>query len=77
MTGAINKPERVTQNRVLKLFVEKLDYTRLGNLEDKTDNSNIEVPQLRQYLTGRGYSTEQINKAMERMFMPCCAMAFR
>ncbi|MEN8129156.1 MAG: HsdR family type I site-specific deoxyribonuclease [Pseudomonadota bacterium] len=67
MTGAINKPERATQNRVVKLFTEKLDYTYLGNLEDKTDNSNIEVRQLHQYLTARGYSREQINKALDKL----------
>lgn len=44
MSGNINKPERITQNRVVKLFKEQLDYIYLGNLQDKADNSNIEVP---------------------------------
>lgn len=67
MNGAINKPERVTQNRVVNLFREKLGYIYLGNLEDKRDNSNIEVPQLRQYLIRTDYSTDQINKALDKL----------
>jgi len=67
MSGAINKSERTTQNRVIKLFTDELGYTSLGNLEDIANNSNIEVPQLRQYLTGRGYTSEQINKALDKL----------
>ncbi len=65
--GVVGKPERVTQNRVVKLFRNELGYAYLGNLEDKADNSNIEVPQLRQYLTGKGYNKEQINKALDKL----------
>ncbi len=67
MSGSIAKPERATQDRVVKLFTEVLDYTYLGNLEDKADNSNIELTQLHQYLTARGYSTELINKALDKL----------
>ena len=41
MSGNITKPERITQNRVVKLFEEQLDHTYLGNLQDKADNSNV------------------------------------
>ena len=58
MSGSITKPERVTQNRVVKLFVDELGYTYLGNLKDKSDNRNIEVVQLRRYLLAQGYSSE-------------------
>lgn len=66
-SGAVSKPERVTQNRVVKLFCDELGYTYLGNLEDKPDNSNIEVSLLTKYLSGRGYDQEQINKALDRL----------
>ncbi|MCP5358588.1 MAG: HsdR family type I site-specific deoxyribonuclease [Pseudomonadales bacterium] len=66
-SGAVNKPERATQNRVVKLFCEELGYTYLGNLEDRPDNSNIEVPQLTRYLSAKGYNTEQINKALDKL----------
>jgi type I restriction enzyme R subunit len=51
----------------VKLFCEQLGYRYLGNLEDKPDNSNIEVPQLTRYLTAKGYDHDQINKALDRL----------
>jgi len=63
----IGKPERATQNRVVKLFCEQLGYIDLGNLEDKLDNSNIEVPQLTRYLSANGYDQSQINKALDKL----------
>jgi hypothetical protein len=47
MSGNITKPERITQNRAVKLFKEQLDYIYLDKLQDKADNSNIEVPCVR------------------------------
>ncbi len=67
MSGSIRKPERATQDRVVALFKNQLKYIYLGNLEDKHDNSNIEAGLLRQYLVEQGYSTEQINKALDRL----------
>ncbi len=55
--------ERETQNRVVKLFQDKLNYTYLGNWEDREDNSHIEEDYLRQYLTGK-YPDTIINKAI-------------
>ncbi|MER0203432.1 MAG: HsdR family type I site-specific deoxyribonuclease [Nitrosomonas sp.] len=66
-SGAVTKPERATQNRVVKLFCEQLGYTYLGKLEDKPDNSNIEVPQLTEYLSARGYGHDQISKALDKL----------
>ena len=67
-SDAINKPERETQNRIVQLFTEPsfpdyLGYHYLGNLEDKTDNSNIVEEKLQSYLEAKGYSTEQIHRA--------------
>ncbi|MEE9338708.1 MAG: HsdR family type I site-specific deoxyribonuclease [Methylococcaceae bacterium] len=66
---AIDKPERETQNRIVQLFTEPsfpdcLGYQYLGNLEDKTDNSNIVEDKLREYLRHKVYSPEQINRAL-------------
>lgn len=63
----IGKSERVTQNRVVKLFREQLGYIDLGNLEDKPDNSNIEVPLLTRYLSAKGYDQSQVNKALDKL----------
>lgn len=52
---------------MVKLFREQLGYTYLGNLEDKPDNSNIEVPLLTQYLSARSYDRDQISKALDKL----------
>lgn len=66
-SDSVSKPERATQNRIVKLFCEQLGYRYLGNLEDKPDNSNIEVPQLTRYLSAKGYDQSQINKALDKL----------
>lgn len=60
----IGKPERVTQNRVKKLFKEELDYDYLGNFEYRDNNSNIEEAELAKYLKSSSYSETQINRAI-------------
>ncbi len=56
--------ERITQNRVVKLFQSALGYTYLGNWEDREGNSNIEEEYLTTYLRKKGYNTAQITKAI-------------
>jgi type I restriction enzyme R subunit len=58
------KPERVTQNRVVKLFQEQLGYIYLGNWQDRPNNSNLEAGLLQQHLQGQGYQPAQISKAL-------------
>lgn len=60
----VGQIERLTQNRVMKLFKEQLDYTYLGIWEDRLDNSNIEEGLLTQYLTRKGYNQSLISKAL-------------
>ena len=62
--GNVGDIERITQNRVVKLFKEKLGYTYLGNWEDRSGNSNIEEELLTNYLTKKGYSPAHITKAL-------------
>ena len=63
----IGKAERVTQNRVAKLFTEELGYTHLGDWAERANNSNIESQLLRDYLSGAGYSSGQINAALYKL----------
>lgn len=63
-SGAITKPERDTQNRVIRLFENELDYTYLGNWQDKCDNSNIEKALLCKFLSSNGHSPEKIEKVI-------------
>jgi type I restriction enzyme R subunit len=73
MTGTLNgtdmndvgQIERLTQNRVVKLFVEQLQYDNLGNWEDKIDNSNIAEEYLYDYLVNKaGYDTALATRAI-------------
>ncbi len=59
----VGQIERLTQNRVVKLFKNELQYDYLGNWEDRQSNSNIEEDLLTHYLTQKGYSSTQISKA--------------
>jgi type I restriction enzyme R subunit len=63
----IGKKERETQNRVVALFNNKLKYRYLGNWEDRPGNSNIEEDIVRAYLSEKGYSEIQINKALDKL----------
>lgn len=67
MNDVIGKPERATQNRVVKLFSEELGYTYFGNLEDRADNLNIETVYLTTYLKKTGYEEEQISRAIYQL----------
>jgi type I restriction enzyme R subunit len=61
--------ERITQNRVVKLFQQELDYLPLfeGNLQDREDNSNIEEIPLKLFLKKQGYSDVLIAKAIDKL----------
>ena len=59
--------ERITQNRVVQLFKKELNYTYLGDWQERENNSNIEVALLTQSLQKRGYNAAQITKAIETL----------
>ena len=54
------------QNRVLHWLIDDLGYTFLGNLED-VDNTPVRVDLLRKHLQERGYTSEQIGKAISEL----------
>jgi len=62
----VGKKERITQNRVVRLFKDKLEYTYIGNLHDQ-DNSNIDENRLKSYLKKQGYSNELIRRAFNSL----------
>lgn len=63
----IGKAERVTQNRVAKLFVDELGYKHLGDWADRVSNSNIEKDLFSVYMIGAGYSQAQINAVLHKL----------
>jgi type I restriction enzyme, R subunit len=62
----VGQKERETQNRVIKLFRERLGYENGGNLEDQ-DNSNVDEAMLRQNLLARGYDEEIVGRAIQQL----------
>jgi type I restriction enzyme R subunit len=62
--STVGQKERATQNRIVKLFREKLGYRYLGNWEDRLDNSNIEEVDLLRFLKRQRYSDTLISKAL-------------
>ncbi|WP_422468527.1 type I restriction endonuclease subunit R, partial [Endozoicomonas sp. ALC013] len=67
-SGTVTKPERATQNRVVKtLFQDQLGYHYLDDWEDRPNNSNVEEPRLTGFLAGKGYSNEAISRAVTQL----------
>jgi type I restriction enzyme R subunit len=62
----VGQPERRAQERVVKLFTERLHFDYLGNWEYR-ENSNVEVDLLWLSLKARGYDDNLINKAIDKL----------
>jgi type I restriction enzyme, R subunit len=62
--ATIGQPERATQDRVIALFRDGLQYRYLGNRIDRPDNSNVEAGELQANLLRRGYSAALVAKAI-------------
>ena len=62
--STVGQRERLTQQRVVKLFRDTLKYDYLGNWEERPDNSNIELAYLRAFLNRQGYSQALVDRAL-------------
>jgi type I restriction enzyme R subunit len=60
----VGQIERATQNRIVALFQQQLNYRYLGNLEKEEENSNVNEALLTAYLTKKGHSASLISKAL-------------
>jgi len=65
--NVIGQPERVTQNRVIRLFRDELHYRYLGDWTDRDGNSNIDEGLLSAYLTKSGYTPAQSSRAIHAL----------
>ena len=64
----LGKPERNTQNRVVRLFRDELEYQYLGDWSDRDGNTNIEEDLLRKYLVGKaGHTESQLGAVIYRL----------
>lgn len=61
----VGDPERVTQNRVIDLFVRELGYRYLDDWSDREGNSNVEDAILTAWLRRRGHSDTQVARALD------------
>lgn len=60
----INPIERITQNRIIQLFIEQLGYVDYGNWEDRLNNNNVENTYLRKFLQKQDYTPTLVEKAI-------------
>lgn len=60
----VGERERITQNRIVALFRDSLQYTYLGNWEERPDNRNIEENLLRAFLKERKVKEKLIIKTL-------------
>lgn len=61
----VGAKERITQNRIVQLFQQQLNYDYLGDWKDRANNSNIETDILTTFLREKqGYSDSLITKAL-------------
>jgi len=58
----VGQIERATQNSIVALFQQQLQYRYLGNLEKEEENSNVDEALLTAYLTKKGHSASLISK---------------
>lgn len=62
--GTVGQKERLTQNRIVGLFQDRLNYDYLGNWEKDRENHNIEEHYLRAFWKKKRVSETLANKAL-------------
>lgn len=65
--STVGQRERITQDRVVRLFRDRLNYDYLGNWETRQNNRNIEAELLTRWLSRRRVSDTLITKALRRL----------
>jgi type I restriction enzyme R subunit len=60
----VGQKERRTQQRLVKLFRDELEYRYLGDWQDRDGNSNVEPELLRAWLTKQGHSDYVVDRTL-------------
>nr|MBJ6930486.1 restriction endonuclease subunit R [Vibrio cholerae] len=66
----VGQKEKLTQQRVIKLFTQELGYRYLGDWTDRANNRNIEEELLSKWLSERGVSAALIARALRQPDKP-------
>lgn len=66
-SSSVGQIERATQQRVVKLFQDKLGYDYLDNRIDRVDNRNIDDALVRKFLKKQGYDDALATRALHRL----------
>lgn len=64
--STVGQKERETQDRVVKLFQDRLGYAYGGNQKDQ-NNRNVDEAKLRAYLLGRGCDEALVSRAVQQL----------
>jgi type I restriction enzyme R subunit len=64
MMSTVGQIEKKTQQRIVKLFRENLDYDYLGDWTDREGNANIEPDLLRSWLKKQGVAATLVTRAL-------------
>ena len=64
---SVGAKERVTQARLLRLLTDELDYAYLGHWKDRVGNSNVEVDELKSWLSRQGHDEKLIQKTLRAL----------
>lgn len=67
--NSIGKPERESQNRIIQLFQNELEYQYLGNWQEEERVLPLEEDLLHNYLIGKGYSENLAGKAISKFHL--------
>lgn len=65
--STVGQKERLTQQRIIQLFQDDLQYTSLGDWHEREDNRNVEESLLKPWLARRGYSGTLITRALHQL----------
>lgn len=65
--NSIGKPERESQNRIIQLFQNELEYQYLGNWQEEERILPLEEDLLHNYLIGKSYSENLVSKAISKL----------
>ena len=65
--STVGQIEKFTQARIVKLFVERLNYAYLGDWTHRAGNANIETELLTAWLKRQGHGDALIGRALHEL----------